>query len=105
MLFRSHLVLRNHGLLVATGTVPEAFNAMHRFEQVCKAQLLALSCGQPLSEVAASIVEDTRRNYLPGTRRPFDRMEAVMGSRKRTRRTPPSPPLQRPAPPDPRRIS
>src|SRR5690606_7874577 len=43
---RSYMVLRNHGLLVATGTVPEAFNAMHRFEQVSKAQLLALACNQ-----------------------------------------------------------
>jgi hypothetical protein len=30
-------------------------------------------------------------------------MDAVMGSRKRTRRTPPSPPRQRPAPPEPGR--
>ena len=34
-----------------------------------------------------------------------DRMLAVMGSRKRMRRTPPSPPFQRPAPPEPWRIS
>jgi hypothetical protein len=37
--------------------------------------------------------------------RPFDRMLAVIGSRKRTRRTPPLPPCQRPAPPEPGRIS
>ena len=61
---------------------------MHRFEQVCKAQLLALSCGQPLSEVAASIVEDTRRNYLPGTRRPFGVMEWPAMLRKLNRLDP-----------------
>lgn len=70
-----HLVLRNHGLLVATATVAEAFNAMQRFEQVCKAQLLTLACGQPLRAVAAEIVESVRRNYLPSTRRPFGVME------------------------------
>ena len=32
------------------------------------------------------------------------RMLAVMGSRKRRRRTPPSPPRQRPAPPEPPRV-
>ncbi|GAA4337846.1 class II aldolase/adducin family protein [Variovorax defluvii] len=71
----THLVLRNHGLLVATGTVAEAFNAMHRFEQVCRAQLAALACGREMTMVPADIVESTRRNYLPGTRRPFGVME------------------------------
>lgn len=71
----NHLVLRNHGLLVATGTIAEAFNAMYRFEQICKAQLAALACGRPLSTVPSDVVEETRRNYLPGTRRPFGVME------------------------------
>ena len=71
----AYLVLRNHGLLVATTTVAEAFNAMQRFEQVCRAQLLTLACGQPLRSVAAEIIETTRQNYLPGTRRPFGVME------------------------------
>jgi ribulose-5-phosphate 4-epimerase/fuculose-1-phosphate aldolase len=71
----NYLILRNHGLLVATGTTAEAFNAMQRFEQVCKAQLAAQACGQELTTVPAEIVEDTRKNYLPGTRRPFGIME------------------------------
>lgn len=71
----SYLVLRNHGLLVATTTIAEAFNAMHRFEQVCRAQLAALACGRELTMVPAQIVEETRKNYLPGTRRPFGVME------------------------------
>lgn len=71
----AYLVLRNHGLLVATNTVAEAFNAMHRFEQVCKAQLLTLACGQPVRAVAPDIVAATHDNYLPGTRRPFGVME------------------------------
>ncbi|WP_019450227.1 class II aldolase/adducin family protein [Cupriavidus sp. BIS7] len=71
----NYLVLRNHGLLVATGTTAEAFNAMQRFEQVCKAQLAALACGKELTTVPSEIVEDTRKNYLPGTRRPFGLME------------------------------
>lgn len=71
----NYLVLRNHGLLVATTTTAEAFNAMHRFEQVCKAQLAALACGGEVTSVPAEIVEETRKNYLPGTRRPFGVME------------------------------
>lgn len=71
----NYLVLRNHGLLVATTTVAEGFNAMQRFEQVCIAQLMTLACGQTLVPVAPEIVETTRKNYLPGTRRPFGVME------------------------------
>lgn len=71
----SYLILRNHGLLVATTTVPEAFNAMQRFEQVCRAQLLALACHQEFRHVPEGIVEETRMSYLPGTRRPFGVME------------------------------
>jgi ribulose-5-phosphate 4-epimerase/fuculose-1-phosphate aldolase len=71
----SFLVLRNHGLLVATNSVAEAFNAMHRFEQVCRAQLAALACGRELTMVPPEIVESTRKNYIPGTRRPFGVME------------------------------
>ena len=37
--------------------------------------------------------------------RPLDRIDAVIGSRKRTRRTPPSPPRWAPAPPDPARMA
>lgn len=85
---QSHLVLRNHGLLVATGTVAEAFNAMQRFEQVCKAQLAALACGCELTMVPADIVESTRRNYLPGTRRPFGVMEWPAMLRKLNRLDP-----------------
>lgn len=82
------LVLRNHGLLVATGTVAEAFNAMHRFEQICRAQLATLACGRELTMVPADIVESTRRNYLPGTRRPFGVMEWPAMLRKLNRMDP-----------------
>lgn len=84
----SYLVLRNHGLLVATATVPEAFNAMQRFEQVCIAQLMALACGQKLVPVEPEIIEATRKNYLPGTRRPFGVMEWPAMLRKLDRLAP-----------------
>ena len=71
----NYLVLRNHGLLVATATVAEAFNAMHRFEQVCRAQLAALASGRELTTVPPEIVESTRRSYFRETRRPFGVME------------------------------
>ena len=71
----AYMVLRNHGLLVATASVAEAFNAMHRLEQVCQAQLRAMACGRDMQLVAPDVVEQTWKNYLPSTRRPFGVME------------------------------
>lgn len=65
------LILRNHGLLTTGQTVGEAFNAMHRLELCCKAQIAALSCGSPISEVPQRVINETYKNYLPGTRRRF----------------------------------
>src|SRR5262249_12928195 len=44
-------------------------------------------------------------NPAGGTRRRLERMFARIGSRKRTCRSTPSPPLCRPSPPEPRRIA
>ena len=71
----AYLMLRNHGLLVACSTVAEAFNAMHRFELVCRTQLLTQACGQKLVEVPEPVIQATWNNYLPGTRRPFGVLE------------------------------
>jgi ribulose-5-phosphate 4-epimerase/fuculose-1-phosphate aldolase len=69
------MVLRNHGLLTAGRSLPEAFNWMHRMELSCKAQLAAMACNTPLNPVPADVVEATWRNYQPETRRPYGVME------------------------------
>jgi len=63
--------LRNHGLLTACKTIPEAFNAMHRLELSCKTQIAAMSCNTPLIEVPTQVVEATYLNYQPHVRRAF----------------------------------
>jgi len=68
---RRALILRNHGLLTAAKTIPEAFNAMHRLELSCKTQIAAMSCNTKLIEVPADVVEATYQNYQPQVRRPF----------------------------------
>jgi len=65
------MILRNHGLLTAAKTIPEAFNAMHRLELSCKTQIAAMSCNTKLIEVPTDVVEATYMNYQPKTRRPF----------------------------------
>jgi hypothetical protein len=65
------LILRNHGLLVATSTIAEGFNVMQRLEQACRTQLMAMACGEKLHPASPYVIEETWRNNLPGTRRPF----------------------------------
>jgi ribulose-5-phosphate 4-epimerase/fuculose-1-phosphate aldolase len=69
------LILRNHGLLTVGRSIGEAFNAMHRLELSCRAQLAALACNAKLNRVPAEIVEATWNNYQPGTRRPYGVLE------------------------------
>ena len=42
------MILRNHGLLVAGSSVPEAFSIMHHLEMACQAQLAAMATGANL---------------------------------------------------------
>ncbi|QGZ64661.1 class II aldolase/adducin family protein [Paraburkholderia acidisoli] len=69
------LILRNHGLLTVGKTIPEAFNAMHRLELSCKAQLAAMACHTELNPVPREVLEETYMNYQPQTRRPYGLME------------------------------
>ena len=69
------LLLRNHGAMTVGRTVGEAFNWMHRLELSCRAQLAAMACNTPLSQVSAQVLEDTWNNYQRGTRRPYGVME------------------------------
>lgn len=52
---RTNLVLRNHGLLTAAPTIPDAFLAMYVLETACQIQLLAQSGGNELRHVDEKI--------------------------------------------------
>jgi len=69
------LILRNHGLLTVGRTVGEAFNAMHRLELSCKAQIAAMSCNSPLHPVPQAVLDQTYQNYQPNVRRAYGVME------------------------------
>lgn len=69
------MILRNHGLLVVGGSVPEAFNNIFRLERACQAQVAALSCNTELLFPPQRVVEESYRLYLPQTRRPFGVLE------------------------------
>ena len=69
------MILRNHGLLTVGRTVGEAFNALHRLELSCKAQIAAMSCNTPLHPVPQKVLDETYQNYQPNVRRPYGVME------------------------------
>jgi ribulose-5-phosphate 4-epimerase/fuculose-1-phosphate aldolase len=69
------MILRNHGLLVASPTVAEAFNTMYWLEMACRAQVDAMASGTELIIPSEQVVNKTHHLYLPTTLRPFGIME------------------------------
>src|SRR5690348_16485073 len=50
------MFMKNHGVLVVGETVPQAYRRLYMLERVCKAQVLAMSTGQPLEIISDKIV-------------------------------------------------
>ncbi|NCF26042.1 MAG: rRNA adenine methyltransferase [Gammaproteobacteria bacterium] len=48
--------MKNHGVLVTGETVAEAYRCLYMLERVCRAQVLAMSTGEPLAVLADDIV-------------------------------------------------
>lgn len=82
------LVLRNHGLLTAGGTVCEAFVTMHWLEKACQAQLMAMACNTKLNLPGAEVVKLTNERYKPGQRRNITELEWPAMLRMLDRRDP-----------------
>jgi ribulose-5-phosphate 4-epimerase/fuculose-1-phosphate aldolase len=69
------MILRNHGLLVVGGSIPEAFYNIFKLERACQVQVAALSCNVELQLPPDDVVNESYRLYLPTTRRPFGVLE------------------------------
>lgn len=54
---RTHLILRNHGLLTVGATVPDAFLAMYLLEVSCQIQVMAMAGGSPLTMVDPAVIQ------------------------------------------------
>ncbi|MDB5810847.1 MAG: hypothetical protein JWN94_2969, partial [Betaproteobacteria bacterium] len=50
------MFMKNHGVLVVGATVPQAYRRLYMLERVCRAQVLAMSTGQPLEIISDKIV-------------------------------------------------
>lgn len=81
------LMLRNHGLLTAATTIPDAFLAMYFFEAACTIQVRAQAGGGDLVPIAQPILDGARAQVAqvtkgmggalawPGLLRKLDRMD------------------------------
>jgi len=59
----SAMILRNHGLLAAGGSVAEAFQTIYFLERACRAQVQALAGGTKLLQPAPEVCEHTARQF------------------------------------------
>jgi hypothetical protein len=66
---------RNHGLLVASASIPQAFNAIYWLENACRAQVDAMACNTELHLPPQHVIDKTAHLYKPETRRPYGEME------------------------------
>jgi len=72
---REAMILRNHGLLVVGGSIPQAWDNIFRLERACQLQVTALACNTELMLPPRKIVEEASHLYQPGVRRKFGILE------------------------------
>jgi ribulose-5-phosphate 4-epimerase/fuculose-1-phosphate aldolase len=69
------MILRNHGLLVASSDIPQAFNTVYWLEMACRAQVDAMACNAELNHPDPEVVKRTEHLYRPEVRRPHGVLE------------------------------
>jgi ribulose-5-phosphate 4-epimerase/fuculose-1-phosphate aldolase len=69
------MILRNHGLLVASASIAQAFNAIYWLENACRVQVDAMACNTALKMPPQDVIDKTAHLYKPLTRRPYGEME------------------------------
>ncbi|HEY0525969.1 MAG TPA: class II aldolase/adducin family protein [Stellaceae bacterium] len=58
------MILRNHGLLTAGRTIPDAFEVMYYLEMACKVQIDVMATGQPIQMPSAAVVDRTAKQFV-----------------------------------------
>jgi ribulose-5-phosphate 4-epimerase/fuculose-1-phosphate aldolase len=54
------MFMKNHGVLVVGDTVAQAYERLYKLERVCRAQVLAMSTGEPLKILSDAIVSQVQ---------------------------------------------
>ena len=64
---RKVLLHANHGVIIATETIAEAFDYLYFLERAAEVQMKALSCGKPLKLIDEAVCAETREKFIvPG---------------------------------------
>ncbi|MCH8106179.1 MAG: class II aldolase/adducin family protein [Proteobacteria bacterium] len=54
------MFLKNHGVLVASDSISKAYRMLYLLERVCRAQILAMSTGQPLLAIPDDVIKQVQ---------------------------------------------
>ncbi len=73
---KSIIFMKNHGVVVTGETVAQAYRRMYKLERVCRAQILAMSTGQPLYELSRAVI-DLVKTPSPDDRHPKEVRERL----------------------------
>jgi ribulose-5-phosphate 4-epimerase/fuculose-1-phosphate aldolase len=74
---KSVLFMANHGVMVASPTMAEAFDKLYYLERACEVQVLALSTGQELVELDAELAQRTKADFDQGSHYHQAHFEAI----------------------------
>ena len=76
------IFMKNHGILVTGDTIAQAYRRLYKLERICRAQVLAMSTGQPLEvlsdEIVARVQTDAPHDRHPRAERERLYFEAMM---------------------------
>lgn len=78
---RSRLLMGNHGVMVTSGNVGEAFDDIYTLERACQILITALSSGRPLKVLADDVAEKTAQDWEKITdfsRQHFEEMKLML---------------------------
>ena len=50
------IFMKNHGILVTGDTIAQAYRTLYKLERICRAQVLAMSTGQPIEVLSDEII-------------------------------------------------
>ena len=72
---KNAMIMRNHGLLTAGGSVGEAFVSMYYLDKACEIQLEALAAGRDLQLPPVEVCEEAARRSMNIDGHPFGEVE------------------------------
>ena len=64
---KSIMFMGAHGVTVTGSTIARTYDSLYYLERACEVQVLALSTGQPLAELDASIARRTKADFDQGS--------------------------------------